>query len=47
MEHDKDIDIFVIDAKETQLEMALGEISVTWHYQNDGMDQGQQVLGTI
>ena len=45
MEHDKDIDIFVIDAKETQLEMALGEISVTWHYQNDGNGPGTAGFG--
>ena len=45
MEHDKDIDIFVINAKETQIEKALNEASATWHYQNDGKGSGTTDFG--
>ena len=45
MDHDKDIDISVMDANETQIEQALNEAKVAWSHNNDGTGPGSTGFG--
>ena len=45
MDHDKDIDIAVINASEMQIEKALEEVNLIWYHNNDGSGPGSTGFG--